>query len=81
MPELHTGVISHSAFSLSSQYILKSNLLNHIFVVFPFCCLSAKARQLYEKFVRKAQTMRTFALLIPHKFLKQKNKSLQTVQF
>lgn len=78
MSELHTGVISHSAFSLSSQYILKSNLLNHIFVVFLFCCLSAKARQLYEKFVRKAQIMRTFAL-IPHRFLKQKNKSLLTV--
>lgn len=44
MPELHTGVISHSAFSLCSQYILKSNLLNHIFVGSLFYCLSSKAR-------------------------------------
>lgn len=78
MPELHTGVISQSAFSLCSQYILKSNLLNHIFVGSLFYCLSSKARQLYEKLVRKAQTMRTFALIIPHEFLKQKNKSLLT---
>lgn len=79
MPELHTEVISHSAFSLCSQHILKSNLLNHIFVGSLFYCLSSKARQLYKEHVKKAQMMRTFALIIPHKFLKQKNKSLLTV--
>lgn len=42
-------------FSLSSQYILNSKLLNHIFVVFSFNCLSPKARQLHKKLWEKLQ--------------------------